>query len=174
VLEGSFINQQQSISCMRINYAGEVAAQGLYLGAGLLETNPNIKVFYQHAMEEEFKHLAWCGRCIYDLGGSVSLWNPLWFCGAVGLGMASRAVGSGYALGFVAETERQVLSHLATHLEILPQRDLKSRAVVKQMIEDEKAHGDEALSLGAYRLPEPVCRLMHVMGKVLTKLSAGR
>jgi ubiquinone biosynthesis monooxygenase Coq7 len=67
-----------------------------------------------------------------------------------------------------------VLSHLATHLEILPQRDLKSRAVVKQMIEDEKAHGDEALSLGAYRLPEPVCRLMHVMGKVLTKLSAGR
>ncbi len=164
----------QNIACMRVNYAGEIAAQGLYLGALMIETNPDLREFYFHALEEEFHHLEWCGQCVYGMGGKVSIFNPLWFAGGVGLGMISRVAGSGCALGFIAETERQVLKHLESHLHKTPPLDSVSRRVVCQMVEEEKAHGDEAKSRGASELPRVVCQAMDLMGKALTALSAWR
>lgn len=157
---------------MRVNYAGEIAAQGLYLGAWIIETDPKLSGFYQHAMEEEYEHLEWCGKCVADFGGRVSFFNPVWFMGSVCLGIVSRTLGSGWALGFVEETEKQVLSHLESHLKLLPVEDTQSRQVVCQMIQDEKSHGEEAKSLGARPLPTWAGAVMRVMGRVLTKASA--
>lgn len=157
---------------MRVNYAGEVAAQGLYLGADLFEKDVALSQFYKHSMQDEFVHLDWCGSRLKSMGGRRSVFNPLWFFGSFSIGMCTQAFGSQYALGFVEETEKQVLMHLEGHLTMLPGEDIASRKVLENMIEDEKSHGNEAHSLGAKSLPKPICDLMHTFGKVLTTLSA--
>lgn len=159
-----------SIRCMRVNYAGEIAAQGLYLGAALVEKTPE-DGFYFEAAKEEFQHLQWCGERVVTKGGNVSYFNPVWFLGGFCLGVASRVAGSQYALGFVQETEHQVLRHLKKHLALLPADDHRSRAVVEQMIIDEESHGQEAFLKGAKELPWQVKLLMEKMGKILTGVS---
>ena len=157
---------------MRVNYAGEIAAQGLYLGAYLMENKPHLERFYLHAVDEEFVHLVWCGDRVYAQGGKVSVFNPLWFSGAFALGACSRIAGAGYALGFVQETETQVLRHIENHIDRMPKEDIKSLSVLKKMREDEQAHGNHAASLGAKELPQVVKKGMAELGNVLTQLSA--
>ena len=70
--------------------------------------------------------------------------------------------------GFVVETERQVESHLESHLQKLPAQDIKSRAIVDQMRIDEIEHGAAAQKLGAETMPAPVKAAMTAMGKVMT------
>lgn len=158
-----------SVRCMRVNYAGEIAAQGLYLGAALFEKNDDY--FYFEAAKEEFRHLRWCGDRVVAKGGQVSYFNPVWFIGGFTLGALSRIAGSNYALGFVQETEQQVLKHLKKHLTMLPKEDHRSRAVIEQMIIEEEEHGQEACQKGAKELPVPIKKLMEKMGNVLTGVS---
>lgn len=160
-----------SIPYMRVNYSGEIAAQGLYLGAALFEKNQAHYQFYLQACDEESLHLDWCGERVAQLGGRVSRFNMLWFLGGFFMGAGSRVFGSGYALGFVEETEHQVLSHLHSHLKQLPVDDEVSRGIVQQMIIDEQSHGSCAKEMGAKPLPEFVKSAMHLFGRVLTGVS---
>lgn len=161
----------ESIPLMRTNYAGEVAAQGLYLGAWCFEKDKSRQSFYTHAMEEEFLHLDWCGERVSSLGGRVSYLNPLWFLGAFTMGSLSQVGGDSYALGFVFETEAQVLQHLRSHLDRLPSDDHVSRNIVEKMIEEEALHANDAKNLGAKPLPKMVKQAMHCFGTILTKAS---
>lgn len=160
-----------SIPLMRANYAGEVAAQGLYLGAWLCESDPFLSSFYEEAMRDEFRHLEWCGKRVNALGGRISFFNPVWFIGSVSVGVVSRMAGAQYALGFVSETEKQVLVHLRTHLTRLPKDDIISREIVAQMVLEEAEHADEAKVLGGVELPSMIKTSMHMMGRILTHFS---
>ena len=51
------------------------------------------------------------------------------------------------AWDFVAETENQVCEHLEDHLQKLPESDEKSKAILEQMIIDERQHGETAKRL---------------------------
>lgn len=161
----------ESIPLMKANYAGEVAAQGLYLGAWTFEKNPEMSYFYKNAMLDEFKHLDWCGERIDALGGKPSILNPLWFIGAYCMGAISQVAGRQYALGFVSETEKQVLEHLKSHLDRLPTKDIISKNIVEKMIKEEAEHADEAKELGGIPLPLPIVSIMRFCGKVLTHFS---
>jgi ubiquinone biosynthesis monooxygenase Coq7 len=80
-------------------------------------------------------------------------------------------LGDPVSLGFVVETERQVEAHLDRHLEELPANDLRSRAIVTQMRDDEVAHAEAAAQLGAAELPLPVKKVMQAMAKVMTTVA---
>ena len=67
-------------------------------------------------------------------------------------------LGDKWSLGFIAETERQVCDHLDTHLQGLPTADARSRAIVTQMRDEERKHGEDAVAAGAAELPRPVKR----------------
>tara|TARA_A100001015_G_scaffold307618_1_gene403828 strand:- start:688 stop:1278 length:591 start_codon:yes stop_codon:yes gene_type:complete len=168
------VQRPLSIRLMRVNYAGEVAAQGLYLGALCFAKEQYLQQFCRHAADEEFAHLEWCGQRVSSLGGDVSVFNPLFFAGAFVLGGVSSLCGAEYALGFVEETEKQVLKHLRKHEQRLPMDDRTSRKIIAQMIEDEAEHGNEASMLGAAPLPKPIKDIMSAMGHVLTSLSYWR
>ncbi len=106
------------------------------------------------------------------LGGQKSLLNPLWYLGSLSMGLAAGALGDRWNLGFLAETERQVELHLNGHLAILPARDIRSRAVVEQMRQDEIQHAETAVRLGAAPLPLPARQAMKVMAKVMTTVAS--
>jgi ubiquinone biosynthesis monooxygenase Coq7 len=153
---------------MRVNHAGEVAAQALYRGHATVARDKTIAEQMQRAADEEFDHLAWCEQRINELGEEPSRLSPLWYAGAFTIGAASGVFGDKWSLGFIAETERQVCAHLESHLEHLPEQDAKSRAIVEQMRDEEAEHGENAIAAGAAELPHTLVRLMQATAKIMT------
>ncbi len=160
--------RQHAAGLMRVNHAGEVAAQGLYQGHAVVARDPDIEEQMQRAADEEFDHLAWCEQRLQELGENRSVLTPLWYSGAFLIGAASGVLGDRWSLGFIAETEKQVCDHLDTHLDRLPDEDARSRAIVTQMRDEEQEHGDNARQAGAAELPEPVRQLMKLTARVMT------
>jgi ubiquinone biosynthesis monooxygenase Coq7 len=154
---------------MRINHAGEVAAQGLYEGQALTARLPDVRDKMERAAMEENDHLAWCESRINELGSHKSLLNPLWYGGSLAIGAIAGLAGDKWSLGFVTETERQVVRHLDSHLAQLSEKDQKSRAILEQMKEDEGHHATTALHAGGAELPTPIKKLMALTSKVMTK-----
>jgi len=153
---------------MRVNHAGEIAAQGLYQGQALTARTPATREALRRAADEEGDHLAWCRDRLDELGSRPSLLNPLWFAGSVAIGAIAGLCGDRASLGFMAETEKQVEGHLADHLARLPADDSRSRAIIEQMQADEVGHGRAAIAAGGEPLPEPVPRLMRLTARFMT------
>jgi ubiquinone biosynthesis monooxygenase Coq7 len=154
---------------MRINHVGEVCAQALYQGQALSCRDQTLRQALAKAADEETEHLAWTERRLVELGGRTSLLNPVWYLGALGIGIAAGKLGDPWSLGFLAETERQVEAHLDHHLSELPNQDAKSRAIVVQMRLDEIAHAETAVRLGARELPLPASMLMKLAAQMMTR-----
>src|SRR5689334_18653134 len=160
--------RRESAALMRVNHAGEVAAQALYHAQALFARDPGVREFMLHAAREETDHLAWCETRLKELGSRPSVLNPLWYAGSFGIGALAALMGDKASLGFVAETERQVEGHLQSHLEKLPADDARSRAIVEAMRHDEVGHGRQAESAGAASLPGPIRELMRRTARVMT------
>ena len=156
---------------MRVNHVGEVCAQALYQGQAVTARDPSKRAALERAAAEERDHLAWSAERIAELGGRPSLLNPLWYAGSLAMGLAAGALGDRWNLAFLAETERQVEEHLEGHLQRLAPEDLRTRAVVEAMRDDERRHRETALALGAAELPEPVKLGMRALSKVMTTVA---
>lgn len=154
---------------MRVNHAGEVAAQALYHGQALLARGEETRAFLLRAAAEEGDHLAWCEQRLKELGDRPSVLNPFWYAGSFVIGAAAAALSDRLSLGFVTETERQVEGHLAEHLTQLPGDDQRSRRILETMQSDELGHADAALAAGAAELPLAVRTLMGLASKLMTR-----
>jgi 3-demethoxyubiquinol 3-hydroxylase len=161
--------RSHAAALMRVNHVGEVCAQALYQAQKLATRSPTLKASFEQAAREEEDHLAWTARRLEALDSRPSLLNPLWYAGAMAIGLAAGRLGDKVSLGFMAETERQVEHHLDSHLDALPPADLASRAIVEQMRTDEIAHAKSATDLGGIELPLPVRSLMRLASKVMTR-----
>ena len=156
---------------MRVNHVGEVCAQALYEGHALTVRDGRLSAFFLAAADEERDHLAWTRQRLRELDANPSLLNPLWYAGSLSLGALAGIAGGAKALGFMAETERQVEAHLQGHLQRLPEKDLRSRAIVEEMKADEARHADEARAKGASPMSLPVIGAMRLMSRVMTTLA---
>ncbi len=160
--------QRLASRLMRINHTGEVCAQALYQGQALTAKLDHVQESMEQAAAEENDHLLWCESRLKALNSHPSIFNPLFYTGSFAIGALAGKAGDRWSLGFVAETEHQVVKHLNAHLEKLPANDRQSRAVLEEMREDEARHAMHALEAGGARLPFPVRALMKVVAKVMT------
>ena len=160
--------RRESAGLMRVNHVGEVCAQALYASQGHFTKSASLRAQFEQAGQEEMAHLDWTAQRLAQLGARPSLLNPLWYLGAYGLGALAAKAGDAHSLGFVVETEKQVEAHLASHLTRLPAEDLKSRAIVERMRQDEQEHGAAAQALGAAAMPSVVQGVMKLVSKVMT------
>jgi ubiquinone biosynthesis monooxygenase Coq7 len=163
--------RRQSGALMRVNHVGEICAQALYQGHALTIGDPALAVMFRGAAAEERDHLAWTRARLDELGDRPSRLNPLWYTGSLAIGALAGLAGRTKALGFMAETERQVEAHLNSHLDRLPMADTRSRAIVEQMRVDEARHADHALAAGGVRPPPVVAGLMKLAGRVMTTVA---
>ncbi|MEO8003447.1 MAG: 2-polyprenyl-3-methyl-6-methoxy-1,4-benzoquinone monooxygenase [Betaproteobacteria bacterium] len=161
--------RRNAAALMRVNHSGEICAQALYHGQTLTARNGDVKQALEHAAAQETEHLAWTAQRVSELGGRLSLLNPLLYAGSFAIGAASGLLGDRWNLGFLAETEKQVEGHLDSHLGRLPESDRKSRAIVEQMKLDEAAHGRTAQDHGAAELPLPARQLMRLTSRLMTR-----
>jgi 3-demethoxyubiquinol 3-hydroxylase len=162
-------DRRRSAALMRVNHAGEVAAQALYHGQAMMARSAETRALLLKAAHEEADHLGWCEQRLRELKSGTSLLNPLWYVGSFAIGAAAAAFGDRTSLGFVAETERQVEGHLDEHLRHLPDADASSRAIVEAMRRDEIAHAGTARAAGADELPRFVRALMRGTAVVMTR-----
>ena len=187
---------RHSAGLMRVNHAGEVAAQALYQGqslTGSVECSPRdatVRAAMETAAREENDHLVWCRQRLAELGSGPSLLDPFWFGGSLAIGIGHKCrmdsaglAGDRWSLGFVAETERQVVDHLEDHLGRLPEGDRRSRAVLERMQVTPDArnvrppprrtrsadHATRARAAGGAELPPIVQRAMRAASRVMTR-----
>lgn len=153
---------------MRVNHAGEVAAQGLYHGQSMVARDPAVRDLLEQAAREETDHLAWCEQRLRELDDRRSLLHPFWYAGSFAIGVAAGLASDKVSLGFVAETEKQVEKHLSSHLQQVPEADSRSRAILERMREDEVAHGALARRAGGVDLPMPVRAAMTMASRLMT------
>ncbi len=161
--------RKSAAALMRINHAGEICAQALYHGQAMVTRCAAIEQKMQTAALEEGDHLAWCKKRLDELGSHTSYLNPLWYAGSFCIGMIAGKVGDQWSLGFVAETERQVIQHLQEHLQHLPEKDVRSQRILQQMEQDEAGHRDAAIAAGAHPLPKIVQQVMAFTSKIMVK-----
>lgn len=167
----SLAEKQHVAGLMRVNHAGEVCAQALYQGQALTAKLTTIKEQMTTAAAEEVEHLAWCEQRLRELNSQPSVLNPFWYASSFLLGAFAGLAGDRWSLGFVAETEHQVTAHLQKHLTNLPPQDIKTKAILTQMQEDESHHAQVAHAAGAAELPAFVKQLMQTVSAVMTKSS---
>lgn len=163
--------RKQSAALMRVNHAGEVSAQALYHAQGLASRCHAVRDSMRQAAIEEGDHLAWCSRRLVELGSHTSYLNPVWYAGSFVIGLAAGLAGDRWSLGFLAETEQQVVHHLENHLQQLPPEDKRSLAIVQQMREDEAHHRNEAIEAGGVPLPAFVKAGMRFMSNFMVKVA---
>jgi ubiquinone biosynthesis monooxygenase Coq7 len=163
--------RRKSAALMRVNHAGEIAAQALYSGQSLVARSAATRELLDNAAREERDHLAWCAARIAELGGRTSLLTPFWYTGSFAIGMLAGLRADAQSLGFVHETERQVEAHLRDHLTRLPERDEKSAAILARMTEEELHHGTTATLAGGAELPVLVRACMRVGGEFLRRIA---
>jgi len=163
--------RERAARLMRVNHAGEIAAQALYRGQALVAREHGLRAHLLEAAAEEHDHLAWCRQRVSELGRHTSRLDAAWYAGAFAMGAAAGLVGDRFSLSFLAETERQVAEHLDGHLAKLPAGDEASRRIIGQMHDDEVGHGREARRRGAAELPGPLKTAMRVTARVMTTLA---
>lgn len=163
--------KQRSAALMRVNHVGEVCAQALYQGQALTSRSVDVKTKMQVAADEEIDHLQWCAQRIDELNGKTSIFNPFWYLASFSLGVGAGIAGDKWSLGFLAETERQVVDHLRSHLDRLPLEDSMSRKIVEQMVIDETQHAEMAEDNGAAALPTWMKNAMRISARFMTTLS---
>lgn len=161
----------ESAALMRVNHAGEVAAQALYHGQLLLARSAATRELLDNAAREERDHLAWCAERLDELGSRPSLLTPFWYAGSYCIGVLAAVADDARSLGFVSETERQVEMHLRDHLGRLPAEDRKSAAILTRMQQDEAHHGTTAALAGGTELPALVRGCMALGGEILRRVA---
>ncbi len=164
-------DKRHAAGLMRVNHTGEVCAQALYVGQASLSRDERTRLAMLEAAREEGDHLCWCRERLTELDSVPSRLNFFWFAGSFTMGLAAAALGDDWSLGFVEETERQVVRHLQGHLDELPVHDERSRAIVAVMCDDEARHADKAARQGSAPLPLPIRTLMKMHARVMTKIA---
>ena len=170
----SLSKKEKSLSAqlMRVNLAGEVAAQALYRGQAMVCKDAEIKNHLVQAGEEETDHLIWCKKRLEELNGKPSILNPVWYAGSFAIGAIFGSFGEKTSLGFVEETEKQVVKHLEKHLDRVSKNDTETIEILKTMRADEDEHAQEAIGNGSESLSEPTKKVMSFTAKVMTSSSA--
>ena len=93
---------------MRVNHAGEMAAQALYQGQALTARDPEMVRLLNAAATEEADHLNWTAERLKSLKSRPSLLSPTWYAGAFAIGALSVRWGDKVSLVVVADNRRAV------------------------------------------------------------------
>ena len=163
--------KKTSIGCMRVNHTGEVCAQALYRGQAMASRSDTTRLMLEKSCEEETDHLAWTKKRLDELQGNTSYLNAFFYLNSFFIGVIAGVMGDRWSLGFVSETEIQVAKHLENHLNQLPHADVKSRAIVKKMREEEMQHEKKAMEAGGICLPFPIKKLMQLQSMMMTTVT---
>ena len=108
---------------LRVNHAGERAAQTIYKGQLAVLKGHEHEAEIQHMMEQEVEHLETFDRLLNDYQVRPSVFDPLWGAAGFALGAVTAAMGPKAAMACTIAVEEVIGEHYHKQVEALHAAD---------------------------------------------------
>ncbi|ARS53474.1 3-demethoxyubiquinol 3-hydroxylase [Kushneria konosiri] len=144
---------RHAIDVLRHHHRARVIGQGVYQGQRFAT---GISSRYQPVDDLSVRgidHLDWCDTRLAELGGKPSRLTPFYYTTSLSAGMLLSRPHRARGLGLVNLAETLQGESLERQLEALPAGDNRSRAIIRQMLDDCTRHARVALEAGGQRWP---------------------
>ena len=130
---------------IRVNHAGERAAQQIYKGQLAIMKNHAMGPEIQHMMEQEVEHLEAFETLLNEREVRPSLLDPLWGAAGFALGVATAAMGPKAAMACTIAVEEVIGEHYQKQAENLGTDEADLKKIVEKFRDDELEHRDIAI-----------------------------
>lgn len=131
---------------LRVNHAGERAAQTIYKGQLAVLKGHEHETEIQHMMEQEVEHLETFDKLLNDYKVRPSLLDPLWGAAGFALGAATAAMGPKAAMACTIAVEEVIGEHYHKQVEALHEADAEAdlKETLARFRDEELEHRDIA------------------------------
>ncbi len=131
---------------LRVNHAGERAAQTIYKGQLAVLKGHEHEAEIQHMMEQEVEHLETFDRLLNDYQVRPSALDPLWGMAGFALGAVTAAMGPKAAMACTIAVEEVIGEHYHKQVEALHAADQEPelKETLARFRDEELEHRDIA------------------------------
>ncbi|MCZ6721538.1 MAG: demethoxyubiquinone hydroxylase family protein [Proteobacteria bacterium] len=138
---------------IRVDHAGEFGAMRIYDGQlAVLRHGPAAEAIRKMA-EKEQSHLKTFEELLFERRVRPTLLSPLWHLTGFALGAGTALLGERAAMACTVAVEEVIGEHYARQAAKLGEDEVELRDVIEEFREDERAHHDTALEMGAEQAP---------------------
>ncbi|KAI6183964.1 5-demethoxyubiquinone hydroxylase, mitochondrial [Aphelenchoides bicaudatus] len=133
-------------SIVRVDHAGELAADRIYAGQSAVLKNTDVGPVIQHMWDEEKEHLDITERLLAEHKVSPTAFTPLFKVLAYGLGFGTAAIGKRGAMACTIAVEELIGEHYNKQMKLLleldPKDNIELLKLIRKMRDDEMHHHD--------------------------------
>ena len=131
---------------LRVNHAGERAAQTIYKGQLAVLKGHEHEAEIQHMMEQEIEHLETFDRLLNEYKVRPSMLDPLWGAAGFALGAVTAAMGPKAAMACAIAVEEVIGEHYQAQVEALHAADQEPelKETLARFRDEELEHRDIA------------------------------
>ena len=132
-------------SFLRVDHAGERAAQQIYKGQLAVLANHEMADEIRHMMDQEVEHLETFDSLLNERKVRPSLLDPLWGAAGFTLGVVTAAMGPKAAMACTIAVEEVIGEHYQKQADILGEDERELQATVERFRDEELEHRDIAV-----------------------------
>ena len=130
---------------LRVDHAGERAAQQIYKGQLAILRNHSSGPEIQHMMEQEVEHLETFESLLNERQVRPSLLDPVWGAAGFTLGLVTAAMGPKAAMACTIAVEEVIGEHYGKQAEALDDNETELRSTIARFRDEELEHRDIAV-----------------------------
>ena len=130
---------------LRVDHAGERAAQQIYKGQLAVLANHEMADEIRHMMDQEVEHLETFDSLLNERQVRPSLLDPLWGAAGFTLGVVTAAMGPKAAMACTIAVEEVIGEHYQKQADILGEDERELQATVERFRDEELEHRDIAV-----------------------------
>lgn len=130
---------------LRVDHAGERAAQQIYKGQLAILRNHSSGPEIQHMMEQEIEHLETFESLLNERQVRPSLLDPVWGAAGFTLGLVTAAMGPKAAMACTIAVEEVIGEHYAKQADALDDNEKDLRGTIARFRDEELEHRDIAI-----------------------------
>jgi 3-demethoxyubiquinol 3-hydroxylase len=138
---------------LRVDHAGEYGATRIYQGQLAVIGKGRAAGAIRRMAEAEQRHLARFETLLRERRVRPTLLHPLWSVAGYALGAATALLGERAAMACTVAVEQVIDEHYREQADRLADADPALRQTVLAFRDDELAHRDQALAMGAEETP---------------------
>ena len=130
---------------LRVDHAGERAAQQIYKGQLAVLANHEMADEIQHMMDQEVEHLETFDSLLNERKVRPSLLDPLWGAAGFTLGVVTAAMGPKAAMACTIAVEEVIGEHYQKQADILGNDERDLHSIIERFRDEELEHRDIAV-----------------------------
>ena len=130
---------------LRVDHAGERAAQQIYKGQLAVLANHEMANEIRHMMDQEVEHLETFDNLLNERQVRPSLLDPLWGAAGFTLGVVTAALGPKAAMACTIAVEEVIGEHYQKQADILGEDERELQATVERFRDEELEHRNIAV-----------------------------